>query len=55
MEFFADDGFFTRAVGALMLETSDEWAVARRYMSLEAIARIVSVRGAGVISAPSTV
>ncbi|MEO1533795.1 MAG: IS256 family transposase [Pseudomonadota bacterium] len=29
-----------RLVGALMLETSDEWAVTRRYMSLETLARI---------------
>ncbi len=29
-----------RRVGALMLETDDEWAVARRYMSLETLARV---------------
>lgn len=29
-----------RLVGALMLEASDEWAVTRRYMSLETLARI---------------
>jgi putative transposase len=28
-------------VGALMLETNDEWAVARRYMSLETLARVI--------------
>ena len=27
-------------VGALMIETNDKWAVARRYMELESLARI---------------
>jgi hypothetical protein len=29
-------------IGALMLETNDEWAVARRYMSLETLARVTN-------------
>ena len=37
---FPNDEAIVRLVGALMLETNDEWAVARRYMSLETIARI---------------
>jgi hypothetical protein len=37
---FPNDGAILRLVGALMLETNDEWAVARRYMSLETIARV---------------
>jgi len=37
---FPNDDAIVRLVGALMLEASDEWAVSRRYMSLETIARI---------------
>jgi putative transposase len=37
---FPNDDAITRLVGALMLETNDEWAVARRYMSLETLARV---------------
>ncbi len=34
---FPKDEAIVRLVGALMLEANDEWAVARRYMSLEAL------------------
>ena len=34
---FPDDPSIERLVGAMMMEQNDEWAVARRYMSLEAI------------------
>ncbi len=37
---FPNDEAIVRLVGALMLETNDEWTVARRYMSLETIARV---------------
>ena len=37
---FPNDKAILRLVGALMLETKDEWTVARRYMSLEALARV---------------
>jgi putative transposase len=40
---FPNDGAIVRLVGALMLETNDEWAVARRYMSLETIARVTDI------------
>ncbi len=37
---FPNDDAIVRLVGALMLETNDEWVVARRYMSLETLARV---------------
>ena len=41
---FPNDGAIVRLVGALMLETNDEWAVARRYMSLETLARVTNTQ-----------
>ena len=38
---FPTDEAIIRLVGAQMLEINDEWAVARRYMSLEALARVL--------------
>jgi len=37
---FPNDDAIIRLVGALMLETNDEWIVARRYMSLATLARV---------------
>ena len=37
---FPNDAAIVRLVGALMIETNDEWAVARRYMGLESLARV---------------
>ncbi|MCP1169854.1 IS256 family transposase [Limimaricola litoreus] len=38
---FPNDEAIVRLVGALMLETNDEWTVARRYMSLGSLARVI--------------
>jgi transposase-like protein len=40
---FPDDRAVVRLVGALMLEQNDEWAVGRRYMSLEGLAAVAKI------------
>ena len=37
---FPNQAAITRLVGAILLEQNDEWAVCRRYMTLETLAEI---------------
>ncbi len=37
---FPNEAAIRRLIGALMLEQNDEWAVTRRYMTLETVAAI---------------
>ena len=50
---FPNDAAIERLVGALLLEQNDEWAVSRRYMSLEALARLCDDRAAGDRALPA--
>jgi len=51
---FPNEEAITRLVGALMLEQNDEWAVCRRYMTLETLATVSedqSVRHKAIVTA----
>ena len=51
---FPNDAAIVRLVGAILLEQNDEWAVSRRYMSLETLAQVckdVDVRPSAIPAA----
>ena len=50
---FPNDAAIVRLVGALMMEQNDEWAVCRRYMSLETIAGLCDDPQAGLAAIPA--
>jgi putative transposase len=51
---FPNEEAITRLVGALLLEQNDEWAVSRRYMSLEKLAGLSDDAAVGSKAIPAT-
>ena len=53
VQIFPNDAAIIRLVGALLLEQNDEWAVSRRYMSLETLARVGHTDGVRPTAIPA--
>jgi putative transposase len=51
---FPNEGAIVRLVGAILLEQNDEWAVTRRYMSLETMAGLCNDPAVGTKAIPAT-
>ena len=50
---FPNEAAIVRLVGAILLEQNDEWAVSRRYMSLETLAGLCDDQTVGSMAIPA--
>ena len=47
---FPNDASIERLVGAMMMEQNDEWAIARRYMTLETMGSVCEDRAVDAVA-----
>jgi putative transposase len=52
---FPNERAAERLIGAILLEQNDEWTVAKRYMPLEALAKIVQPQTIDIVALPAAV